>query len=81
MKPYRSKSEFSSEEMGCKILLCVQMNAPADPFAEQGAAIEAHAPGPASGNLGWTLLPALLPTAVHHAFEGTWLTNITFVIL
>lgn len=34
--------------MGCKTLLCVQMNAPADPFAEQGAAIEAHAAGPAS---------------------------------
>lgn len=42
-----------------------QMNPP----AEQGAAVETHAGGSASGNLGWTLLPALLPIDAHQASE------------
>lgn len=68
--------------MGCKILLCAQTNPPADPFAEQGAMLmQQDQPAGVSGNLGWTLLPALLATAAQKASEGTWLANITFMIL
>lgn len=52
-----------------------------NPPAEQGAAVEAHAGGSTSGNLGWTLLPALLPIDAHQASEGTWMANIAFLIL
>lgn len=52
-----------------------------NPPAEQGAAVEAYAAGSASGNLGWTLLPALLPIAAHQVSEGIWMANIAFIIL